>query len=167
MTGMLDHGGIRALLPQRYPMLLVDRIVEVRPDGGLTAIKAISATEPCYRASPPDDTYPVALLIESFGQAAAIAWLLWDKDDDPGRIASGRPLFPLFAGLRDVRISGTAHPGDVVRHEVRLDHVMDGAACASGRVLVGDRVIATVGELLAVIRPAAAIGPAPVGHGVG
>ncbi|WP_018680609.1 3-hydroxyacyl-ACP dehydratase FabZ family protein [Actinokineospora enzanensis] len=155
---VVDHAAIRDLLPQRYPMLLVDRVVQVRADG-LTSVKAVSATEPCYRAIPaaaPTESwaYPEALLVESFGQSAALAWLLVGPADQRERLTGGN-LLPLFAGLRDVSFEGAAYPGDVLRNEVRLEHVSDGAAFASGEVLVGDRVIARFGSLIAVTRPGA------------
>lgn len=158
MTTRLGQDVIRELLPQRFPLLLVDRVVAVRPDG-IVAEKAVTAAEWCYTdldgAAPAAAyAYPTALLLESFGQAAALAWFLRAADAAPGR-RSG--LLPLFVGVRDLRLSGAAHPGDVLRHEVRLDKVVDGAAVASGTVTAGGRRIAVVGELLAAVRPGAAL----------
>ena len=156
--GTVDQVVIRSLLPQRFPLLLVDRVVAVRADG-LTAEKAVSAAERCYADLPESApaaayAYPVALLLESFGQAAALAWFLLGGGAAPGRDTG---LLPLFVGVRDLRITGSAYPGDVLRHEVHLDKVVDGAAVASGVIRVGERRIATVGELLAAVRPGAAL----------
>jgi 3-hydroxyacyl-[acyl-carrier-protein] dehydratase len=154
---MLDHAGIRALLPQRYPMLLLDRVVDVAVGERLTALKAVTAAEPCYRdlpdgAGPAAFAYPASLLVESFGQAAAVLWLLSRPHEAPGRL-------PVFAALRDVALIGRAYPGDVLRHEVRLDQLLDRTAFGSGETWVGDRRIAMVGSLLAVVRPVSSLAP--------
>ncbi|HEU4423840.1 MAG TPA: beta-hydroxyacyl-ACP dehydratase [Pilimelia sp.] len=158
---MLDHASLQAILPQRYPMLLIDRVVRVEPRVSITAVKAITAVEPCYRdlpdGTPPSGyAYPVSLLVESFGQAAAILWFL-DRDE----LSTSDDAMPMLAVVRDYRVHGEAYPGDVVRHEVRLDHAVDGAAFGTGEILVGDRVIATVGSLLAVVRPRSSLLPEP------
>jgi 3-hydroxymyristoyl/3-hydroxydecanoyl-(acyl carrier protein) dehydratase len=152
----LEHGQIQAMLPQRYPMLLLDRALHVTPGIAMTAVKAVSATDPCYRSVPagaPPEAYafPVSLLVESFGQAAAVVWLSRHPELD----ATGS--LPLLAVVRDFRIEGDVRPGDVIRHEVQMDHAVDGAGFGTGEIFVGDRRIATVGSLLAVVRPDAAL----------
>jgi 3-hydroxyacyl-[acyl-carrier-protein] dehydratase len=157
---VLEHAQLRALLPQRYPMLLLDRVLHVEPGRSITAVKAVTGAEPCYRDLPDDAgpdryRYPASLLVESFGQAAAVMWLLSSHElDAPGHL-------PLLAAVRDVWIEADAYPGDVLRHEVRLDHAIDGAAFATGSVFVNSRRIAAIGSLLAVVRPSALLGAAP------
>ena len=152
----MDAPAIRAVLPQRHPLLLVDRVL--RRDGRtIETIKAITSTEPCYArlgedAGPGDYAYPVSLLIESFGQSAALLWL--DSAPDP---PVGRDDVLLFVGARQYTIEGDAYPGDVVRHVVRLERVVAGTAFASGESFAGDRRIATVGSLTAARRPADAL----------
>ena len=153
---MIEYAQLCALLPQRYPMLLLDRVVEVRPGHSITAVKAVTGAEPCYRdlpdgAGPDHFRYPPALIVESFGQAAAVMWLLDSRALD----AAG--TVPMLAAVKDFRFEGDAYPGDVLRHEVRLDHAVDGAAFGTGEVYAGSRRIATVGSLLAVVRPSASV----------
>ncbi|MEE3922546.1 hypothetical protein V2I01_42060 [Micromonospora sp. BRA006-A] len=67
MSAPVGQEAIRGLLPQRFPLLLVDRVVEVRPDG-IVAEKAVTAAEWCYagldETTPPEAyAYPVALLL--------------------------------------------------------------------------------------------------------
>lgn len=154
----IEYADLQRLLPQRYPILLVDRVTDVSTDG-LTAVKAVSGTDACYRDVPEGEprqayAYPVPLLIESFGQSAALAWFLRAKE--LGSV-DAEVLLPLFAGLRDFRVLGSAYPGDLIRHEVRLDQIVEGAAFASGEIRVGETLIATVQSLLAVVRPSAAL----------
>ncbi|MCT9933146.1 hypothetical protein N5079_23330 [Planotetraspora sp. A-T 1434] len=140
----LDHDAIRAVLPHRHPMILLDRIEHAAPGERLEAVKAVSGCEPCYQGDQPGSEYPASLLLESFGQAAAVLWLL-------GATESG---LPMFTAARDVVFERPVLPGDVVRHLVRLDQVVDGAAFASGESFVGADRVAVVTSMMAVVRPA-------------
>lgn len=157
---MRSHAEIRAALPQRYPLLLVDQVIELQPGRSITTIKAITATEPCY-AWLPDGAgewrwaYPRSLLIESFGQSAALLWL----GSSPAEPDGDGTL--MFAAARDFAFEGAAYPGDVLRHEVRLDSVLAGTAFAAGETWAGPRRIATVSTLIATRRPVRRPGRAP------
>jgi 3-hydroxyacyl-[acyl-carrier-protein] dehydratase len=150
----LEHNDLAALLPHRYPMLLLDRVDAVRPGETLHAYKAVTGCEPCYRGIAPDQpadryAYPASLLIESFGQAAAVLWLLSQRTRAVG--------LPMFTAAKDCLILRPVHPGDVIRHAVRLEQAVDGAAFAAGTSWVGDDKVAEFGSLMAVIRPAGGI----------
>lgn len=157
---MHDHAGIRAILPQRHPLLLVDQVIGLRPGRSITTIKAITGTDPCY-AHLPDGAaawcydYPSSLLVESFGQSAALLWLDGQQpsDDDDDKVL-------MFVGTRDFRFEGAARPGDVLRHEVELESVVADTAFASGETWAGDRRIATITHLIATRRPVRPSGPA-------
>ncbi|NYT95627.1 3-hydroxyacyl-ACP dehydratase FabZ family protein [Salinispora sp. H7-4] len=160
---MLDHHQIRALLPQRYPLLLVDRVLSMTPGTRIEAVKAVTGNEPCYRdltdAAPPGDyAYPASLLVESLGQTAALLWLA-----DAGSPVDDDSVL-MFVGARDVRFDGTVFPGDVLRHTVRLERVIADTAFATGETYVGDRRVAHVGTLMAARRSRTALAaPARVG----
>lgn len=159
--GTREHDGIRAVLPQRFPLLLVDRVLELVPGVSITTVKAISAAEPSYARLPEgadavSHRYPPSLLVESLGQSAALLWL-----HDHGPVAPGDDRALMFAGARDFRFEGLALPGDVVRHRVRLDSVIADTAFASGESWVGDRRIAAVSTLIATRRAVRPSGPAP------
>lgn len=161
---MREHADIRAILPQRFPLLLVDQVIGLRPGKSITTIKAITGTDPCY-ADLPDGAdpwrydYPSSLIVESFGQSAALLWL----GGQPAADAADDSVL-MFIGARDFRFEGSARPGDVLRHEVELESVLAGTAFASGQTWVGDRRIATVSQLIATQRPARPPGPpSPLG----
>ncbi|RZQ61097.1 3-hydroxyacyl-ACP dehydratase FabZ family protein [Amycolatopsis suaedae] len=149
---MPDHATIRTILPQRYPLLLVDRVLGLEPGRSITTIKAVTGTEPCYAALPEGAEahqydYPASLLVESMGQSAA---LLWFGGNAPAA-DDGATL--MFVGARGFRFDGVARPGDVLRHEVVLESVIADTAIASGQTWVGDRRIASVDTLIATRRP--------------
>lgn len=150
--GAAEQAAVRAVLPQRHPLLLVDRVLALDPGRSVVTAKAVSATEPCYAGLPDTASdrahdYPVSLLVESLGQSAALLWFA-GRGPDP---ADGRTL--MFVGARDHRVEGVARPGDVVRHRVRLESVIADTAFATGESWVGDRRIASVGSLVATRRP--------------
>ena len=158
---MTEHGELRHILPHGAPMVLLDRVELVEPGRSLRAVKTISGSEPCYLSLPAGLprrrwAYPVSLLLESFGQAAAVLWA-----SRAGRLG-GADTVLMFAAARDCAFPGQAYPGDLVRHEVTLEHTVADAAFASGSSWVGDRRIASYGSLVAVVRPASVL-PAMVG----
>ncbi|WP_371600253.1 3-hydroxyacyl-ACP dehydratase FabZ family protein [Streptomyces sp. NBC_00564] len=148
---MLDHSQVRALLRQRPPMLLLDTVREFSPPASLVATKAVTAAEDCYRSLEDgsgieDFAYPLALLLESFGQAASVLWSL------AGLGPAGE--VPLMAGLRDLVFAAPTVPGDVLEHQVRLQR-HSGTVCEfTGQTQVAGRTVLTVGSLLVVSRSA-------------
>jgi 3-hydroxyacyl-[acyl-carrier-protein] dehydratase len=150
---MLDHGAIRRLLPHGHPMVLVDRIEALDPGRSAVGVKAISACEPCYRdlrpgLEPGAWAYPASLLLESFGQTAALLWL--SGRESPG-LEEDRVL--MLAGVRGCRFEGRAFPGDVVRHVARLDQVSGDNVFVAGESFAGQSRVMRVGWMLAVARP--------------
>lgn len=151
---MLGLPEIVRVLPHRHPVLMIDRVEHLEPGRRITAIKAITAAEPCYAgvaddAAQEDYAFPVSLLIEAFGQAGALLWLYSARlDGDP---PAG---LPLFGAARGFRVDRHAYPGDVLELAVELDSAKGDTAFLSGEIRVrGDRV-ATVGSMLAVARGA-------------
>jgi 3-hydroxyacyl-[acyl-carrier-protein] dehydratase len=153
---MFDHGRLRTLLPHGHPVLLVDR-VSIEPDGSAVGTKAISASEPCYRhmpllAEPEQYAYPASLLLESFGQTAAVLWLEGRKS---GPVDESSLL--MLAAVRNCRFEGRAYPGDVLRHVVTIDHVSGDSVFVEGETFVGEQRIAVVESMIAVVRSRAAV----------
>lgn len=161
MSPVLDQAEIRALLPQRYPILLVDRVLELVTGERIVAEKAVSACEPCFEGL--DGTgigadrfaFPRPLLIESWGQAGGVLWAAT-------RAAASRPGpedgLPILAILRDCLFSREVVPGEVVRLEVRIDQVVGPNVFLTGTASVGDELVLTMASALAALRPPAALG---------
>jgi 3-hydroxyacyl-[acyl-carrier-protein] dehydratase len=152
---MLDYSALRQLLPQGHPMMLVDRVVHLDQAVSVVGIKAITGSELCYRhlaggLAPQRYAYPTSLLLESFGQTAAVLWLtsMGVSGVDEGQVL-------ILAAARSCRILGRAYPGDVVEHTARISHVLGDNVFVEGETRVGDRLIATVESMVAVMRPRA------------
>ncbi|MEY9485185.1 3-hydroxymyristoyl/3-hydroxydecanoyl-(acyl carrier protein) dehydratase [Streptomyces calvus] len=151
-TGIPDYAGMLDILPVAHPIVLVDRVDAIEPGRRIVASKAVTGSEPCYRsmsAGLPGSryTYPHSLMLESFGQAAALLWL-GDASDDGVRMA---------ASVRDCRFAGQVYPGAVLRHEARIDRLISDDVFVSGRTWDGDRCVLTVGMMATVTRPRTAV----------
>lgn len=148
---MLDHIDIRAILPQGHPVVLLDRVIAMVPGQSLIGEKAVSGCEPCYadpQAAQERYAYPPSLVLESFGQAAAILWL---ESARPNGLDADELL--MFTVARGCEMLGAAYPGDVLRHHVRLDNIVGDNVFVTGDVSVGDRRIMTIGSMVATLRP--------------
>jgi 3-hydroxyacyl-[acyl-carrier-protein] dehydratase len=147
----LEHAAIHGLLPQGHPMVLVDRVVSLDPGVSIVGLKAITGSEPCYRGVA-GGPYPASLMLESFGQTAALLWLAG---------LGGSPVRDshvlMLVAVRDCVIHGRAFPGDVLRHVARIDQVVGDNVFVEGEILVGDRRLARIGSMMAVMRPRAVL----------
>ncbi len=139
--------GISRLLPHRYPVLLVDRVVDVVPGESLTALKAVSANEPWHGGT---GDFPPTLLVESWCQAAVLL-ASWDRPS-PDRVV-------LLGAMADVEFHRPVTPGCVVRHSVTILDARGDTVAFTGRSTVDDHVVMTVGRVLTTARDAADLRP--------
>ncbi|MFE9774069.1 3-hydroxyacyl-ACP dehydratase FabZ family protein [Streptomyces sp. NPDC005931] len=152
------YAQLLALLPVRHPMVLVDRVVGFEHRRTIETAKAVTGSEPCYQGMADDlpaerYAYPRSMVLESFGQSAALLWL---GSPGGGPNAAGDGL-PMVGRLRNCEFTGSAFPGDVIRHRVHVERLLDDGAFMTGESRVGDQVILTVGSLIAVARPSAVV----------
>jgi 3-hydroxyacyl-[acyl-carrier-protein] dehydratase len=115
---------IEALIPHRWPMLMVDRIVEYDPEAKrIVGIKAITATEWWAQGHFPGlPILPGVLQVEALAQTMAVYVAKQPGFGD--RIG-------LFAGIDDVRFKRVVVPGDVLRLEITMDKL--GSRFGKGR----------------------------------
>ncbi|AGT33687.1 3-hydroxyacyl-ACP dehydratase [Geobacillus genomosp. 3] len=109
---MLDIQQIQAIIPHRYPFLLVDRIVEIEEGKRAVGIKNVSANEAVFAGHFPE--YPVmpgVLIVEALAQVGAV--VLLQSEDNRGRLA-------FFAGIDNCRFKRQVKPGDQIRLEVEI-----------------------------------------------
>jgi 3-hydroxyacyl-[acyl-carrier-protein] dehydratase len=73
MDGILNTEEIKSLIPQRYPFLMLDRVVEIKDGQYIKACKNISINEACFNGHFPDNpVFPGAFIAEAMAQAACI-----------------------------------------------------------------------------------------------
>jgi 3-hydroxyacyl-[acyl-carrier-protein] dehydratase len=148
---------IKALLPHRYPMLLIDRVDRVVPGESLRATKAVTGNEPCFAhlAEGARHAYPPTLLIESWCQAAGVLVVLDMPNPD---VLAGRVT--LFGAIKDLELAAPVWPGDVLEHRVVAQKILSDAALMEGETFVDGRCEMRVGQIVIALRPAADLNPA-------
>lgn len=111
-TAPLDADQIQAIIPHRYPFLLVDRILELEPGKRVVGIKHVSMADAFLQGHFP--TYPVmpgVLIVEALAQAGAVLVL---SD------AANRGRIPYFARIDNCRFRRPVRPGDTVCLEMEV-----------------------------------------------
>jgi 3-hydroxyacyl-[acyl-carrier-protein] dehydratase len=112
----VDVTRIQAMLPHRYPFLLVDRVVELVPHQSIRAIKNVTFNEPFFQGHfPGHPVMPGVLVIEAMAQAAGLMTQLSEGEKTDGE----RPMFYLVK-VDKARFSRTVGPGDQLSLEVKL-----------------------------------------------
>jgi beta-hydroxyacyl-ACP dehydratase FabZ len=148
MSG-LNINEIMKLLPHRYPMLLLDRVLEIAEDGKkITGLKNVSANEQFFQGHfPGAPVMPGVLIVEAMAQCAAVLFLREIEDRD-------RKLF-LFGGVDKARFRRPVLPGDQLILECEVLQRRASTVKVKGTAKVGDSVVAEA-ELLSVMvdRPA-------------
>ena len=96
----IDINAIREALPHRYPMLLVDRVLETSEDT-IVAIKNVTINEPFFNGHFPQ--YPVMLIMEALAQTAGVLEL--SKPENKGKLV-------FYAGMDKVKFKKQVVPGD-------------------------------------------------------
>lgn len=110
----LDVEQLKALLPHRYPMLMVDKIVDITRDQGAVGIKNVTANEPYFEGHFPQiAVMPGVMIIEAMAQAAAAYTAYVDEVDTDNKIV-------LFMGLDKARFRRPVVPGDQLKIHVRI-----------------------------------------------
>ena len=116
MPAVLDYVEIRKVLPHRYPMLLVDKIVELVPMQRAVGIKCVTGNEPFFQGHFPD--YPImpgVLIVEAMAQVGGLA-LMYPKENRNKRAVFGR--------INNVRFKRQVLPGDVLVTEAIITRVV-------------------------------------------
>ena len=115
---VLDINEIKKILPHRYPMLLVDRILEIEPMKRAVGIKNITANEMQFLGHFPNEPImPGVLLIQAIAQVRGVAMLY--PEENRGKIA-------VFAKIDNVRFRKQVVPGDQVVTTAEVTKIMRG-----------------------------------------
>jgi 3-hydroxyacyl-[acyl-carrier-protein] dehydratase len=144
---MMDIHEILKQLPHRYPIILIDRVLELDVAAKrIVAIKNVSINEPVFMGHFPH--YPVmpgVLIVEAMAQAAAIlSFKAMDQKPSADSVY-------YFAGIDGARFKRPVGPGDQLRLEVDILREMRGVVKFGGKAMV-DGQIAAEAELLCTYR---------------
>ena len=133
---ILDINEIRAILPHRYPFLLVDRIVEMEAER-VVGIKCVTANEPHFTGHFPDfPVMPGVLIVEAMAQTAGIL-VLHDMPDRANKLV-------LLVAIENARFRRPVVPGDTLRMEMKILKRKASVAKMAGVATVDGVVVAEV-----------------------
>ncbi len=117
----MDFQDVQRLLPQRYPMLMLDGVLECETGKRVLAFKNVSANEPYFPGHfPGRPIMPGVLILEAMAQAAGI--LAFAPDD--GHDASEHVYY--YVGIDNARFKKPVVPGNRLEIEVTLERMMRG-----------------------------------------
>jgi 3-hydroxyacyl-[acyl-carrier-protein] dehydratase len=112
---VIDINRVMQMIPHRYPFLMVDKVIDVRPNVGATGIKNVSIGEPCFQGHFPNlPIMPGVLIIEAIAQTAAV---LVVETLGPG--VEGKPVY--FMSVDNARFRRPVLPGDTLHIEVNKE----------------------------------------------
>ena len=110
---VLEVDELMTLLPHRFPLLLVDRLVDIKPGEGAVGVKNVTYGEPFFQGHfPQKPVMPGVLIIEAMAQAAAAYTSYTEELDVEGKVV-------LFMGVDKARFRRPVVPGDQLRIAVR------------------------------------------------
>ena len=140
----VDVVRIQAVLPHRYPFLLVDRIVELEPERRVVAIKNVTINEPFFVGHfPGHPIMPGVLIVEAMAQAGGV--LVMDRVPDP----ASKVVY--FMSLDNVKWRRPVKPGDQLRFELELLQVR-GMMCKMQGIAKVDGEVVAEAEMGAMVR---------------
>ena len=146
MKKTLNINEIKEYLPHRYPMLLVDRVLDWEDGKTITAIKNVTANEEFFNGHFPNKpVMPGVLMIEALAQTAALLSFLsmGQKPDDKTIV--------YFLGIDGARFKRPVEPGDQLKMEVEILKVARGIWKYKAKGTV-DGQLALEGEVMCTMR---------------
>ncbi|MDR4461996.1 MAG: 3-hydroxyacyl-ACP dehydratase FabZ [Nitrospirales bacterium] len=142
--GEIDILQIQALLPHRYPFLLVDRILEIEEGTRIVGIKNVTANEQFFQGHFPErPIMPGVLLLEVMAQVGGV---LARKT----ATGAGRPTV-FLTGIEKAKFRRPVVPGDQLRIEVEVIRRKDPFWKMAGKIAVEDSLVCEA-EMTAMVR---------------
>jgi 3-hydroxyacyl-[acyl-carrier-protein] dehydratase len=133
----LNFEEVRALLKQRFPMLMVDTVVALESGKSIQAIKNVTGNEMQFLGHFPEHAImPGTLIVEALGQAACI---LFSKTTETGAQPGE---FLVLGSINDMRFYVPVVPGDRMDIHVQFAKLLPDMALAEGTVTVDGTVVA-------------------------
>lgn len=142
---IMDNNQIRELLPHRYPMLLVDKIIE-KGDNYIVGVKNITANEPFFPGHfPQEPVLPGVLQIEAMAQTGGL--LVLNTVDDPARYST------YFMKIDNVKFRQKVVPGDtLIFHVSFMTELRRGCAMMKGYAFVGEKIVSECEFMAQIIK---------------
>jgi 3-hydroxyacyl-[acyl-carrier-protein] dehydratase len=142
----VDVNRIQALLPHRYPFLLVDRVLELEPNQRILAMKNVSINEAFFQGHfPGHPVMPGVLVLEALAQAGGLLTQLSASTD----VAAKQDKLFYLVKIDNARFSRMVVPGDQLMLEVKLKRMIRNMAMYQCAARVDDQEVASADILCA------------------
>ena len=142
----MDIHQILKQLPHRYPILLVDRVLEIEKGVRIKALKNVSINEPYFVGHfPHHPVMPGVLILEALAQAAALLAF-----DALGNAPDDQSVY-YFAGIDGARFKRPVEPGDQLILDVELERMRAGVFKFNAKAYVGGE-LATEAQLMCTVK---------------
>lgn len=129
---IMNSNQIQEIIPHRYPMLLVDQIIEFEPGESAVGLKSVTTNEAFFQGHFPSyHVMPGVLIIEALAQVGAVAIL--SEEENRGKLA-------FFASIKKAKFRRQVIPGDQLRLEVELTRRLGPAGVGQCKAFVGDEL---------------------------
>ncbi|HED19117.1 MAG TPA: 3-hydroxyacyl-ACP dehydratase FabZ [Gammaproteobacteria bacterium] len=134
----MDINDIRKVLPHRYPLLLIDRVLEFHPGKSLKGIKNVSFNEPFFQGHFPEKpVMPGVLILEALAQATGLlAFKTEGADREPNSLY-------YLVGMDRARFKRPVEPGDQLHLSVELIKTRRGIWVFDTKATVDGKTAAT------------------------
>lgn len=140
----LDIESILKIMPHRYPMLLIDRILDLVPDKSVVAIKNVTINEPFFAGHfPGHPIMPGVLILEAMAQAGGV--LLLNAIDNP------QSKVVYFMSIDNAKFRKPVTPGDQLRFELEMHAFRRNTCKMSGKTFIGEDLVASADFMAMVI----------------
>ena len=134
---IMEFQEVKSHLKQRFPFLMVDRVLELEPGKRIKAVKNVTGSEIQFLGHFPEfAVMPGTLIVEAFGQSAS---LLFSHTTGEG-IKPGE--FMVLGLINDMRFLAPVLPGHTMIIDVNIVKMMPNAALVEGVVRVGETIVA-------------------------
>lgn len=131
-----DVGQVMAMLPHRYPMLLVDRVQSIEPDTSIRCVKAVTINEGFFQGHfPGRPIMPGVLIVEALAQAAGVLAV-----ESLGLKGSGKLVY--FMAIEEAKFRKPVEPGCLLVLEAEFVQRRAAVCKFAGKAYVDDVVVA-------------------------
>lgn len=141
---IMDVKQIMALIPHRYPFLLVDRVIDYQRGEWIKAVKNVTMNELFFQGHfPGEPIMPGVLIIEALAQAGGVLALLGEE---------GKEKLAFFMTINNAKFRKPVTPGDqLLLHVTFTKHVRKNVVLTHGQASVNDKIVCEADLMFSIV----------------